>query len=264
MTTFIERLTEFGQTIKLEDRFNFDFEIDSNIFTDNEKNSLLEEQNIFRRNVRLKELIKNKANNSYELTNLNFWIINNWGGIRTFKENEKNLNRFKEFSAQLLKSKLTLDTFGTISSLSKVASFIDPDNYVIYDSRVVYAINWLILTTGTTELKYFPMPSSRNKKLVDFDINTIINLVNIEKYKRNETLYYDHKTAYFEFCDLIKSLVGTVFNDNQTKPYHLEMLLFTIADKEIFDELTKKISIGIKPTANMGLWQVGRTELIEH
>lgn len=245
MSSFLERLMEFKQNVNLEERFKGKF-VPSDIFTTEEKENLNKEGNDFRRNEILKEIIKNKAKNSYELTSLNFWIINNWGGIWSFKETDNNLKKIQAFSKQLTESKLTKNTFETISSLSKIASFIDSDNFFIYDSRVIYTLNWLILTSDDLEKKYFPMPESRNKKLQAFDINTIINLANIDKYRRNEIQYHDFETAYFEFCNLIKLLFGKVFNDNQANPYHLEMLLFTIADNEIFNELTAKTSLFIK------------------
>ncbi|WP_281226324.1 hypothetical protein [Flavobacterium aquiphilum] len=246
MTSLIDTLKKYKQSVDLENRFDYNFDIDTNIFSDQEKNELFKNENIFSRNIRLKELIKTKTKGSYKLTDLNFWIINKWGGIQTFKQNENNLKKIETFSNQLAKSKLTKDTFSTISSLSKVSSFIEPDNYVIYDSRVIYAINWLIMTTKPTGLKYFPMPTGRNKKLVDFDINTIIHLTHLESYQNGEEIFYKHSVAYFEFCELIKTLSKTVFDDQTIKPYYLEMLLFTIADNEIFRELIKRTTVEIK------------------
>lgn len=246
MTSLIDKLKTYKQTVKLDERFSYNFDINSTLFSDLEKNELTSDNNVFRQNVKLKELIKTKANGSYSLTDLNFWIINKWGGIQTFKRNDSNLEKINKFSEQLSNSKLTKDTFSTISSLSKLSSFIDPDNYVIYDSRVIYAINWLIMTSKLADLKYFPMPTSRNKRLVDFDINTIIHLTHLDSYQKKEPLFYDHSIAYFKFCDLIKSLSKTVFNDQTIKPYYLEMLLFTIADNEIYNELTKCTTIEIK------------------
>jgi hypothetical protein len=246
MKTLIDRLKIYKENIKLEDRFKYVFKTNANVFDDHEIKNLTDEQNVFKRNVKLKELIKKKANGSYEQTALNFWIINEWGGIQTFKKNEKNLEKINKFSNQLANSKMTIKNFDTIPSLSKISSFIDPDNYVIYDSRVIYAMNWLIMTTNQAELKFFPMPSARNPKLVDFDINTIIHLKYLNQYKA-KNLFYDKRVAYFEFCNLIKTLSQKVFDDINAKPYILEMLLFTIADEEVYNELTKLTKVEIKP-----------------
>jgi hypothetical protein len=246
MKDLVDRLKYYKTTVELENRFTYDFNLNTTLFTETEKDEINNESNTFYKNVKLKELIKEKSKNSYELTDLNFWIVNEWGGIQTFKRNEKNEKKIRTFSTQLLKSKLTKDTFETISSLSKISSFIDPDNYVIYDSRVIYAINWILMTTSQTEIKYFPMPTGRNRKLADFDINTIINLTHLDGYNSGH-LFYDHKVAYFAFCELIKNLCKSVFDDETIKPYYLEMLLFTIADNEIYNELTTQIKIEIKP-----------------
>lgn len=246
MTSIIEQLKNYSEKIKIEDRFTYNFDSNSTIFSDQEKYELTHEQNNFKRNIILKELMKTKTKGSFTQTELNFWIVNDWGRIQTFKKNEKNIEKISKFSKQLSEFKLTQDTFGTISSLSKISSFVDPDNYVIYDSRVIYSINWLILTSTTTDLKFFPMPTGRNKKLIDFDLKTIIHLIHLDKYKSNETLFYDHRFAYFQFCKLLKLLSKAVFDDHNVKPYYLEMLLFTIADNEINQEIIQRTSIGIK------------------
>lgn len=246
MTLIVEKLKQYKTYVDLEKRFSYDFNNSTKLFSEIEKNELDNASNTFKRNIKLKELIKVKANGSYDLTDLNFWIVNNWGGIRTFKRNDKNEEKIKKFSTQLSISKLTKDTFNTISSLSKISSFIDPDNYVIYDSRVIYAINWIIMTSRHGDIRYFPMPTGRNKKILDFDINTIIHLKHLDKYQ-NGQLFYNHQIAYFEFCNLIKILSKAVFDDQTIKPYYLEMLLFTIADNEIFNELKSHTKIKIKP-----------------
>ena len=240
----IIRLKEIKQTIELDKRFSYNFDYNSPLFTDQEKNELSLNQNIFSRNLKLKELIKLKVNGSYNCTDLNFWIIKDWGKLN-FKRNDKNIKKIETYSKELLSKRLTKTNFDTISSLSKISSFVDPDNYVIYDSRVIYSINWLILTTSSvSDLKFFPMPPPRNKKLSNIDLNTIIRLKN--KSMTNAELFYNHKVAYFKFCELIKSLSKIVFDDKTIKPYYLEMLLFTIADNEIYNELKNWASIEIE------------------
>ena len=118
---------------------------------------------------------------------------------------------------------------------------------MIYDSRVIYTLNWLILTCenqkGLKE-KYFPMPSGRNKIIADFDMNTIVNVSHISEYIEKTELYIPKQNAYFEFCDFIKTNTKLIYGEN-SKPYELEMLLFTLADKEIFKDLKERIKITI-------------------
>ncbi|RZL30958.1 MAG: hypothetical protein EOP00_35690, partial [Pedobacter sp.] len=76
MTLLIDRLKQFKTTVKLDERFSYLFDIKTTSFSDSEKHELNKEVNTFNRNLKLKELIKEKANGSYELTDLNFWIVN--------------------------------------------------------------------------------------------------------------------------------------------------------------------------------------------
>ncbi len=203
-------------------------------------------------NIRLKWILNDKYKNTSEQSLIDFWIINDWGGIRGFKSNERNLKKIDAFKNQLYKRKLSVDCFQTISSLSKIASFMDPDNWVIYDSRVIYALNWLILTCEVKERvvhKYFPMPSGRNKIIVNFDMNTIINLFHIGAYEERSEWYRRQQVAYFEFCDFIKLSSKRIYGED-AKPFELEMLLFTLADKEIFNELKQQIKLTTITTTN--------------
>lgn len=86
------------------------------------------------------------------------------------------------------------------------------------------------------------MPSGRNRIIADFDMNTVINISHLDMYEDRRNLYISQQHAYFNFCDFVKTNAKTVFGD-RAKPYELEMLLFTLADMEIFDDLKKKIKI---------------------
>ena len=243
MKTFKQKIIEYKNKVNLNERFVTTFPINAEILSKEEIEKLNEVKNGYEKTKNLKELIKLKANNNYKNLQLNYWIINTWGGIKSFKKNEKNDFKIGTFENQLVKKKLTKDTFGTISSLSKIASFIDPDNFSIYDSKVIYTLNWLILTTEN-DLNFFPMPTGRNKVLVDFDLNTIIHLTHLKQYEEKKEIYVNYQVAYFEYCDLLKNLSKEIFGIN-SKPYELELLLFTISDKEIFDELKTKTKIEI-------------------
>lgn len=241
----IDKLKEYSKQIDLKERFDFNFDIDDNIFSSNETERLSTDKNSFDQNVRLKWILSKKYKTNKEQKYLDFWIVNNWGGIRGFKANERNIEKIQRFKKQIGKRKLSLDCFSTISSLSKISSFIDPENFVIYDSRVIYTLNWLILTcenhNGFIE-KYFPMPNGRNKIIKDFDMNTIVNISHFSEYIKKRELYVTQQNAYFEFCDFIKTNTKLIYGE-ESKPYELEMLLFTLADKEIFNELKNRIKI---------------------
>jgi len=247
MKNVIEKLKEHKTEIDLRKRFEYNFDISTEIFNPSETKELTETHNLFDRNVKLKWILKNKYNGNSETKDIDFWIINNWGGIRGFKPNDRNIERIDRFKKQLIKRRLSKDSFSTISSLSKLSSFIDPDQFVIYDSRVIYTLNWLILACENQNglyQKYYPMPSGRNKKISDFNMETIINLFHISEYITDTELYVSQQEAYFNYCDFIKNNVKDIYGRN-SKPYKLEMLIFSLANKEIFEELKNKIRITI-------------------
>ncbi|AEW86354.2 hypothetical protein ACSLMH_00410 [Flavobacterium columnare] len=153
---------------------------------------------LLKKNILLKEILYKKYNENKKNNDLDFWIINNWGGIRGFKKTGQNIAKLSKFKNQILTTKLTLDTFSTISSLSKVASFINPNEFVIYDSKVIYSLNWLILTSENQKIfkvPYFPIPTGRNKIISDFDMNTILNLSHLSEYISNKKIFYNHQEA---------------------------------------------------------------------
>ena len=89
------------------------------------------------------------------------------------------------------------------------------------------------------------MPNGRNKKISSFNMNTILNIVYIDGYENDPNMsekYVDHQTCYFKYCDFIKSASKQVYGV-EGKPYQLEMLLFTIADDEIFNDIKKRLKI---------------------
>ena len=251
MKNVLEKLKDFSNQIDLKERFDLNFDINDKIFSSKETEKLSTDNNPFEQNVRLKWILSEKYKTNTEQNFIDFWIVNNWGGIRGFKPNERNVEKVRRFKKQLEKRKLSLDCFSTISSLSKISSFIDPENFVIYDSRVIYTLNWLILTCENQngfKKKYFPMPSGRNKIIANFDMNTIVNISHISEYDENTELYVSQQNAYFQFCDFIKTNTELIYGEN-SKPYELEMLLFTLADKEIFEELKERIKITTGNTA---------------
>lgn len=175
-------------------------------------------------NIKLKDFLKNKFTLNLE------WIIHKWWGIRSFKSFhliEEQINRIEQWKDV---------SFINISSISKVISFSNPRKYFIYDSRVVYVINWLLLKSDVKDKKYFKMPAWRNKKITFIDITTLLNV-------NKETLYYE-KDFYYRYCDLIIKLHKQIFNDLDT--FKTEMLLFAIADNYVYEDLISSIELKIK------------------
>jgi len=186
----------------------------------------------FQKNVYLKKNLISLINNDDTLST-HYWIIQDWGGIGSFKKNERNDKRIVTFLEELEKGKLTKDNFGVISSLSKVASFMNPEEYVIYDSRVIYALNWLLFNFSNSN-KFFPQPVGRSAALAMYDMQTIFRLSGVS-YE-----YYSYKVAFHEYCKLIKQL-----SLDKSAPYLLEMLIFYIAPTWVVQDIKQSVSIKI-------------------
>lgn len=204
-----EVLKDYLKTHHIEERFIWDFPQKSpldipKVIKDN-----------YSKNIYLKE---NYSDLLCDISNLKnfYWLIKDWGGISSFKENDRNNEKIKNFMHQLNTGKLTKESFNVISSLSKIASFLDYKSFVIYDSRVIYSLNWLLLKY-TDSKEFFPQPSGRNKELIQYDLKTIINLL------PSQYSYKSHATAYFEYCELIRNLSFELYGKD--KPYKLEMLI---------------------------------------
>ncbi len=218
----------------------------------------LNQKDIFTRNIALKKLLapKFKQFSSLEdikFKNLSIWIIKNWGGIRTGND-DNTMQSIKD----LLENGYS---FERIASTSKVASFKEPTKYAIYDSRVAYSLNWIILSQNAGN-KFFPMPKGRNAKLNAFDMEVLIRQKNITHYQikntaelnkrfirnQDKTLYLDKDNAYNEFNKLIKVVNQKLWQGDKEKSenlYYTEMLLFAIADTEIYKDITDRLKLEI-------------------
>ena len=245
MERIISELNHYKNTINLEDRFDYNFSIaDCGFLNNQEKSEINNELNTFKKNTILKHILNFKLNNDFNQPNIHYWIINKWGGIKNFKKNEKNDKKILEFRSCLINNtNINQRIFSNISSLSKIASFSEIDNYFIYDSRVIYSFNWLLLKYPTPEVKFFPTPFGRNKTILDFNLLPIINFKNINS---PNPFFYNYKTAYHKYCEIIKVIATEIFPNE--KPFLLEMLLYTISIKEIFEDIKTNLQIIITHT----------------
>lgn len=224
----------------------------------NEEIEELEVQNEledFEKGIRLKKIVCKKLNevrckNHPLFEKLCFWIIKDWGGIKSASEKD---------TIDLIESFLNTEnpSFKRIASTSKVGAFLFPEKNVIYDSRVAYSINWIILSENAGQ-HYFPIPEGRNSKMTALDMNVLIRLKNISMYQQenitclddrlfiqnsDKQLFIDKKIAYSEFNKLIKQINQKLWKGDEEKAqnlYYTEMLLFSIADREIFQDITKR------------------------
>jgi len=209
--------------------------------------------------LELKKTFQKKLHEFYKtdkpaFNQLCLWIIKNWGGINVVDDSDT-LALIGEFL------KNDEPSFKRIASTSKVGSFMFPEKYFIYDSRVAYALNWIILSENAGDI-FFPVPEGRNSKMFAFDMNVLIRLKNINSYRSNDIedldnrlyinkkdkiTYISTKKAYPEMCKLIQKISRELWTDEKSQMlYYTEMLLFSIADREIFNDITERITIEIK------------------
>ncbi len=199
------------------------------------------------------------------------WIVGEWGKINSVPK-EDSLNELRN---TIKDKKNNSDDyagvigFDGISSLSKVASFLDSEKYPVYDSRVAFTLNWLIFTNGWHtidggEMMFFRQPAARNGDMDIHDQETIFNLA----YKNFavDKFYYSKRETYERYCQLLK---GTYDYSKKCRNKgisigELEMFLFAIAAKNkkskapckcikyITDEMDEKLKPSlIKPLCQL-------------
>jgi len=190
----------------------------------------------YKKNVYLKENFKETISDDQTLEK-HYWAVQDWGGIGSFKKNDKNDKRIRTFLSQLENNSLTRNTFGCISSLSKIASFINPEKYAIYDSRAIYTLNWLLFNHSSSD-QLFPQPIGRSAELLKYDMQTIFRLT------KRPLKYRAYKVAFHQYCALLQKLSPQVFGEG-SKPYKVEMLLFMVAPKSIVCQIKSSVSLTI-------------------
>ena len=225
-----------------------------------ELEQLRKAENRFLQEVELKKLLEKKIaefrkNDKVKYGQLCLWIIQDWGGIVSRNDNATSI-------VELIDGFYDRKHLYRISSTSKVASFEYPKEHLIYDSRVAYSLNWIILSQNAGD-KFFPIPSGRNSKMRAFDLNALIRLENICKYipknrqelenkkfinEIDKELYIAEDKAYSELRDLIIAVNKKLWKDDNVRMenlYYTEMLLFAMADREIYDDIVKSVKLTI-------------------
>ncbi len=183
------------------------------------KLSVLERLNYFERQVQLKDYAKEILKGSFEQWDKDKWIVHTWGGIHKF--NVGNHQRIREFRDSLVIGETA--HFNRISSLSKIASFVKPEQFFVYDSRVAFALNGLLLECieKDDEVRFFPLPSAiggRDRQMKDIIATRI-----------QAPSYYSEQDAYIVYNQLILELFSRLFPDSKgKKPCQIEMLLFEL------------------------------------
>lgn len=200
--------------------------------------------------VRLK-LVEYQKTNPTLFNDLCLWIIKDWGGI-TGAADTNTVELVQEF----LNSEKPV--FNRIASSSKVGAYLFPKENIIYDSRVAYSLNWILLSKNAAET-FFPIPDGRNSKMIAFDMNVLIRLSSIEHYhpdpitemdnkkyisKKDKSIYIPKNEAYTVLNSLIKEISKKLWSGEKSEfLFYTEMLLFSIADREIFEDITSRLNL---------------------
>jgi len=226
---------------------------------ESEKNELINynEHEKFAKEVSLKKVINKhlrqsiESNDSERFNKIANWIVKVWGGIKTGSALDNEI-------IDKIKQKKALP-FTRIASYSKIAAFLHLKDFIIYDSRVAYSLNWILLSNNIETL-YFPIPEGRNSKMTAFDMNVLIRLNNKQKYNPSDEtdiekglfvnridkkIYFNKDEAYDELNKLIKLVHKELWGVNDTELYKTEMLLFSIADSAVYLDIVRKVNFSI-------------------
>lgn len=187
---------------------------------------------------------------------LSKWVIEVWGGIAG--SNDDSLEKCLREANNLLGANKENFDFNRIASWSKDVAFKCPDEYAIYDARVIYSLNWLLYQVGAN--KYFPAPSGRNSvmELLDYRIllfikhhsaNGVRNFLDEDINQRKQSpgrksffasklkgdMFVEPDLAFFCYCKLLKAIAEKIYPSDTTglRLTKVEMMLFSLADKDI-------------------------------
>jgi len=232
-----KNIDDYVNKYKITDIYKYDLSsINFNIFEKDKVNEIKKSNNEYEQNRKLKYILNNILNENID-NKLDYynWIVKDWGGIGSFR---KKIEDIDSFLKNVKDKKIKSIQFSTISSFSKIISFIQPNDYFIYDSRVAYVLNWLLLKNYSKDNYFFIIPSGRNSDLVKYSMDTIISLFD----KKNDKQFYPKRHSYFIYCDFIKVLYNKIKNPIINDPFYFEMLLFGLFEK-ICDEIKKDVEI---------------------
>ena len=208
--------SQYSNEYKLAEIYNFNINRKiygiNNLFTYDEQIILNKSNNQFEENVLLKEIISKKLVTEKDPMKYYKWIVKNWGGITIFN---KNIETIDNFFDQLNGRRIISKYYYTISSLSKIAAFKYPQKYFIYDSRVAYSLDWLLIKSKM-ETKYFYIPNGRNTFLEKYNMKDMVISLKGNFYKKRFTYL------------LYNKLIEEIFNKIKIfdKPYNVEMFLW--------------------------------------
>jgi len=177
------------------------------------------------------------------------YFITEWGGIKRFSRSKEVVSDFSHWrkTSERPEPSSFKPKFTSVSSWSKWASLVCPDWACIYDSRVAYSIN-AINYLGGGEHKIFPSPDGRNSRIGLLDVSTLLLAMKLKQDdssnpKNVKAAYFvKEKDAYFEYLKLVGLVSEALWNDS-ARIHEVEMLLFALADKDVYEDLFTNVSL---------------------
>ena len=258
----IDKISNYLKNLTVAENYNWVIPFDKGqgekIFSKQDLDSFVGLTN-FESNVYLKTLLSKKIidaktkNDIVTLKRIFEWTVHDWGGIRNGRDKIETLYNMGIEAIENDNLK-----FKRIASTSKILSFYKPSDHIIYDSRIAYSLNAIMLLVDASD-KYFPVPEGTNSKMNAFNIEVLIRL----KHKPNaylrtsskklisnadKTLFFKDKEAYSIIKDTIQKINKSIYKtetDKAEKPFYTEMLLFGIADTLIYDKIFNNIKVEI-------------------
>ena len=200
----------------------------------------LEEQEPLERQILLKDYAGEILGGSFEKWDKDAWIVHEWGGIRKFSIN--NHRRIIEFGDALMEDAPV--PLAGISSLSKIASFVRPTDYFVYDSRVAFALNGLFLdlVEVVDNIHFFPIPSAQGGRHIA--MNQVIT------QRVDNPVFYPKQQAYAVYNQLILQLYKELFpGADKYQPCRVEMLLFELGKTD--GVIAQKVGVGSNRETSM-------------
>ena len=198
------------------------------IISGDDFDSIENEQYFYKKKIRLKKILQkyfcsDNGGDNGKNRKLAEWIVKDWGKISSVKNFDPIINDIKLFYSD--KDKLNnIELSKEISSRSKVLSFLSPKEYVICDSRNIFALNWLFYFAQCDKGKIhlFKPLAARNTIIPKYSLEIIANIVFDKKIEYSFVKYSD-------FCDTIIKIAKKI---GHNEIYQTEMELFSISVDE--------------------------------
>ncbi|MGL4324480.1 MAG: hypothetical protein ACRCTD_10620 [Beijerinckiaceae bacterium] len=140
------------------------------------------------------------------------WIIGDWGGIGGNKDTK--IERILEIC-----NSRSDHPFDGISSYSKVLSFLEPEGFFVYDSRVALSLNWIQICLGK-RATYFHIPLSQAKNAL------MASLICESSYASYFSEIVHKDKIYQRYIEFIKEVAKYA----NKPPLEIEMFLFSYAE----------------------------------